>query len=368
MPPDSGTGSGSPSLMLIAAPVSVDLSNRLLRISVSLPRVDSLAGPSQREGHSSVELSAMLDGLVLPGLPLSIPVFAGGMCPPLSLSRPSDPDDTVLYPTPAVSADGRLFVPAPGSVAVWGPCGERLSTIRLPAINRFLHCVAVDDTSQTLLVSGNRLVALDLRDPTGGPPKWESEEGAGEDGGIASLPAQGLIVVTSYNDGPGSGWTLRVADGLKVSKCPELCCSFHVSAEPATAMVFVSSCVEEGRAYRWSSEAVSGFHCVDPPVLLGSANFQPLAVLPARADVGLPACLVVATWGSPTLSVFALPDYKVLHRHRLSANVREDDDDDESSVDILGIAGDPVGVALVICTRYGYTLVLPWPLPGMPAT
>lgn len=334
---------------------SVDLASRSVAVSIKVLPETSL--PDNNPGAVAAELMCLIRVCGRPPANCSagvicVPLRRGGVSTPLVL-RIGDSKD-MMYPKPAVSSDGRIFVPVLDDlVCVWSADGEPLADIPAHGAGG-LHCVAVDDDAGLLYLGGNRVVALDLHNPSA-PPKWVSTIAApaGEDGGIAPIPNLGVVIVVNY--GAETAWALRASDGTILHSIDGVMKAIHICADPVSATLFSFT---SGRDFplRYRYMPGRGFETITgelPPVPFSGSNFHPAAWMPATS--GLPPCLVVGTWGSSEVLVLGIPDCKLLQRLELVL------DEDESTVHVQGLACDPSGCALVVCDNRSRVVTLPWP-------
>lgn len=116
------------------------------------------------------------------------------------------------------------------------------------------------------------------------------------------------------------------------------------------------------------SHPVTGFSCVvnvessRPLAFIESGSSQSSAPSSPEPGPGIPlpgsSVLVAGAAGRSVLQIIAPGPGKprVVHTHRLDG------------VQVMGLAADPSGTALIVCDRASRSvLVMPWPLPGMPA-
>ena len=358
---DQGRPECDDAVVPLAARVVATASALVIQVSIPPTLPDGpLSAAIEAGSPARLHVDASLEGLCIvaasgPGT-LRFPFVRGGMCPPLRLTL-GPGRSARTHPHPAISRDGRLFIPTSTAVACWAATGEPLPPI-IHILNHLL-CVAVDDVSRTLLLGGDGIVALDLGDPDA-PPRWVSDFGPGWAGGsVVPLPGQRLVVVT-----PGmtdkEGVLLRVSDGRRVGSCGFCGNCTATVADVAAARLFTADNAGGMETHRWVANPYAaswGPGCgagsfVREVVPLFGARLAVLAFIPASAASATPACLVGSDRGSSELTVVSLPDYRVLHRHYIGV------------VAVRGLAGDPSGGALAVCVSDGGVIVLPWPLPG----
>jgi hypothetical protein len=190
---------------------------------------------------------------------------------------------------------------------------------------------------------------------------------------VAVLPRLGLAAVSAL---PANAvHLLRLADGLRVGAIAvEQPTGLAVDAETSTLYVSCRSASAEGaplRAWRWRGSGgvawdsapatlgLGGAFIELPAVALagaGRGSDRPITVVPAPLrSWACHAHLVVADeMSGPRLRVLSLPEHTLVHEEELPGGAR-----------IIGLAGDAVGSALVVCDHGSQALrVLPWPLPN----
>lgn len=335
---------------------TADVASKSVIISADAPSESSLPGGSATAVVTEVAFAIRVCGRPITACDsagvVRVPLRKRGVSTPLSL--PLDYGQDIMYPKPAVSRDGRIFVPVRGDrVRVWNATGKPLAYITSNRISG-LHCVAVDDDAGLLYLGGSRLVALDLKNPSA-PPKWVSDVAApvGEDGGVAPLPEHGIVFVVNYQ--ATTAWALRATDGAILHSCGGVNKAIHVCVDPlaATLYTFTSS---RDFPDRFSYTPAFGFQAVDvapPQIPYSGSNFHPTAWMPATAD--LPPCLVIGTWGGSEIIALSLPDCNVVMQRALG------NDGDGRAIRVQGLACDPSGCALVICDNRAHVITLPWP-------
>ena len=344
---------GTASTTTLDVDVQANMSSRSVAIVVDLPKLrrPERALHLSLSGTADVSLLIVVGGVRPPGSDafVEVPLFSGGMQAPLNLPIPR----AIMYPTPAISRDGRLFVPDADAVHVWGPTGAKLPVIDNHGIVG-LHFVAIDDDSDSLFLGGGRVVALRLSDPAA-PPRWTVDFGTSDEfGGLAVFSRYGIVVVASYRS--RTAVAFRIADGVRVSELRGLETPIHICTDPDAATVFMSQNHTALREFCWRPASGDlGRTGVETVVRFSTENFHPMAYMPPTAT--LPACIVVGTWGAPELIILSLPGRELLHRHKLASSARA----------VRGLAGDPSGSSLAVCHASG-CVVLPWPLPGCAGT
>ena len=342
-----------PSSMLPVT-TSVDLASRGIVVSIEVPSLPDTTDP----GAVVAELVCLVRVCGRPPVngtagAIRLPRHRGGVSTPLVL--PIRDSEDIMYPKPAVSSDGRIFVPVhPDTVCVWSANGKPLADIPAHGVGG-LHCVAVDDEAGILYLGGNLVVALDLHNPSA-PPKWMSSAAAPAGdlkyGGIVPIPFLGVVIVVNY--GAETAWALRASDGAILHSIGDVVKAIHICADPLTATLF-SFTSSRGFPLRYRYVPGRGFETIMnelPPFPFSGSNFHPASWMPATP--GLPACLVVGTWGSSEVLILGLPDCELLQRLQLVL-------DGEEAICVQGLACDPSGCALVVCDSRSSVIALPWP-------
>ena len=188
--------------------------------------------------------------------------------------------------------------------------------------------------------------------------------------GVACLSSLGVAFATSLRHSRLHAH--RLDDGTLLASAPAAQAPSFVAVAPphaaeldGKALVFVSA-HPSPLVFEWDSGlgALRPLH--DSPAgaaLMRAAGStgrdRPLAVMPPPAWPGHSGatrchCLVVGSLRTASLRVLALPSLTLVHEHTLA-----------DGVEVMGLAADPHGRALVVCDgASGSVLVLPWPLPG----
>jgi hypothetical protein len=332
-----------------------------------------IAIPPDAPLGSSLRISSVsFAGEVLesPALPATVSVVRPGIVAPAVLKGAANRWTT----TPAISSEGVLYVPLNGNGAVKAydqdgaalPCEAILT--KPAGLSTSTRTAAVDDESHSLILCDvkskhSQVVCLDL--PSKGI-RWSTQGACSFNNcyGGAALWRRGVFFVANY--GAGCLDVLRVSDGIKVASAAVV--AECVAADAASSTVFTSTTGETVSSFQWDGTTLT--QLADLPLPGKRRSYIPLAVVPAAAGPGSPASsyLVVGNAAGGVLNVYALPerrhvyDYTVLSgvssRHSGSGKVE---------ANIVGLAADPSGVALVACDKLSEDIhVLPWPLPGMP--
>jgi len=273
--------------------------------------------------------------------------------------------------TPVITSDGTMFVPKHGTfdVRAFAADGTPLPLLRLADLGVSFDCSCsaafVDGFGEStgmllfrLLFSASdgileKLVAVDVRSKT---IRWSTVLGGGDCGGIAVLPAHGVVVSSDYES--CKLFIHRLSDGTHLASVDSEF-PFYAAADPATSSVYINTSYEV-TSYLWDGTAL----VVDEVLgAVGSTgDCRPLAVVPPAPGSKLgqhstsprTSYLVVGTWNSSTLLILSLPDHRLVYTHELEG------------MKVMGLAADPSGTALAVCDTVAKAIhVLPWPLPGM---
>jgi hypothetical protein len=174
--------------------------------------------------------------------------------------------------------------------------------------------------------------------------------------GIAVLPQQGVVIVSSFHYD-----MLHVhglSDGIRIASVEVSWCTF-LASDPAAATIYVSSESDDDGAghsvvaYTWNTTTLVVDGIVEAAGV--TDNLRPLAVMPPAPGLRT-SYLIVGIIDTPTLHVISLPDRRLIHTHTLEG------------MEVVGLAADPFGTALAVCDFASKAVhVLPWPLPGMHA-
>jgi hypothetical protein len=298
----------------------------------------------------------VIHGISVAGQPVthgqSLPAHVGvvtGMLAPLRLEGAVGTDNS----TPVITCDGTLYAPRYGSPDVLIFSADGTPLLPLPLANLGLTSrtsdVAFDEATATLLLADannedSKLVAVDT---VSRAVRWSAGIG-GSCSGIAVLPAQGLVVASSYDANELRMY--RLADGALVATAPADRPAYIADC-PTSATLYVST-EERVSAFHWNGSALVSQGAVEAAG--DTDDWHSLAVVPP-APGQRTSYLVVGTCGAPTLLVLSLPDRRLVHTHTLEG------------MEVVGLAADPSGTALAVCDRASEAVhVLPWPLPGMP--
>ena len=358
----------------LAAAVAVNEASSCLDVSLAVP-ASAAPGAFLRIDAAGVLLPLMCHSSSggVAGLPLELTVAApmdkegvgaaAGLRAPLSLAGAA----YGLYQTPCVSPAGEVFVPHGDAVLVYDRHGVACAALECAAASMEPTALvaAFDDASGTLLVAEtedrrNRLVGFDAATLT---RRWATSPGAlSWVFGCAVIGRSGVAVVGAHN-----GHTLhahRASDGARVASV-SLSGPTFVAADPtapthARPLVFASTGLAgESRVAVFAWDGARLVAQGEAEAAGGAPAARPVAVVPLRSPRssggGGGGHLVVGCHLSPELLVLSLPELRLVHRHVIAGAA------------VCGLAGDPLGGALVVCdAASGAALVLPWPLPGMP--
>lgn len=263
--------------------------------------------------------------------------------------------------TPAVSEDGRVFVPrkSPGGVSVHGASGEVLGSLSLddlalPASENCARSCAFDDRAGVLFVATHSIVAA--YDGRTFARLWHKEN-LHIVGGIASLSHHALVAVTELDR--NTLHILHVSDGSIAASIEGRNWASYVTYDAIHDTLFTST-YEGGkgvvRMWRWDTTGNELRHLGLVDGVTATGNHRPLAVVPGPAHEGrISAHLVIGTQDSDAVEVIELPDMRRLGPplpHVLN----------HRGAVIKGIAADPAGGAIVL-VNFGTSEVVtvPWP-------
>jgi hypothetical protein len=255
--------------------------------------------------------------------------------------------------SPAISGRGTLYAPVYNypEVLVFSADGMTLPSLPVASLglSNLTSIAAFDEVSATLLLAddnsySSKLVALDAESSA---VRWSTGL-AGSCGGIAVLPAQGIVITSEYRSSKLG--VHRLADGTLLATAVAGGPQF-IAADPANATLYVNS-EKRVTAFRWNGGALVSEGVVETA---GDTEYsRPLAVVPPAPGQHT-SYLVVGTCRTHTLLVLSLPDRRLVHKHTLGGMM------------VKGLAADPSGTALAVCDGASRAVhVLPWPLPGMP--
>jgi hypothetical protein len=358
-------------LLSLETSVEVNLRRRCVVITVALPSKPSTPGNwgvSLRHvaiGGAQIQRAPSFDLDVIPVI--------RGMAAPLKLAwteRPPYSFNTLT--APAITTSGTMYLPLHDSetVHVFSRDGGRMPSIpcsRL-GLSRYASVAAYDAASRTVFFADwiGASTALVAVDADSAMKRWASNPGALDRcRGIAVLEGPRLVVASNHER--RRLCIFRITDGEQVG---EVSCDHIVgrpeclAAVPGSARLF-ASIGGSVQLLEWVGHTLKFIRSVTPVGPAASVD-RPLAVLPTSGNgTGSAWCLVVGTYGSPLLEIYAIADgfesdsesVSLLCSHALAEG---------SSV--KGLAADPSGQALVVCvsiarTDPGYVNVLPWPLP-----
>lgn len=331
------------------ATAASDSALRALVLSIPVPASAS-AGASIGIGVITVA------GRRVSGCPIRIPVIRG-MRGPLRIEGARF--DGVV--TPCISPDGLLFVP-PGQtgpdVRVYGADGAPLPPLNLDALglsDNTRWATYVQGDSPALILAGcakpSRILCLDERTRS---VRWSFRD-VHLCGGVAVLPALGVVIVNSTAD--SILYIHRLSDGTRAGSLAVSALGFFLASDPSTGLVFGVFKTSLGSdIHAWSCEGdrsrllPRGLVSVSEAVGFSCA----ITVVPPAPGKSV-SHLVVATCFSSKLRVLSLPDFTLVHTHR------------QEGMAVEGLAADPWGGSIAVCDATSSAIhVLPWPLPGMP--
>lgn len=184
--------------------------------------------------------------------------------------------------------------------------------------------------------------------------------------GIAALPQSGVFFAPS--SASETLCAFRIRDGALVNEVAARGIGGGVAVDVPSQTVFVSTPGPVIQSFRWvEDKLVPGGDTTAVGALGGGDRVsRHIAVVPAAVGRRLSHLVVATSSGGGTghseLCVLALPALTVVHTHRLEG------------VEVDGLAADPWGGALVVCTSAsvpggrrggGRVIVLAWPLVGM---
>ena len=331
----------------VAASVASDAALRTLLISLIVPA-------SAPAGSCIVIRGVFAGGRPVAKLPLMLTVCRG-LQTPLCLTGLGK-----YSFGPCISPDGLLYVPPGGSgndVNVFDAQGTMLPGISLDGLgldNAIKWAAYVHgDNPCLLLADDHRVVALD---PSTRVVRWATNLVGLVCGGLAPLPSPGVVAINSATN--DTLLLYRLSDGIR--------CGIHqvsgrfgsfLAADSATGLVF--GCCGQGMA----GFCVEAWLCAADGLSLISRGSVNAAAMMSTAILAVvpPTCgkrgshLIVGSLLTSELLVLSLPDFALVHTHRLEG------------MRVQGLAADPLGYALAVCDRVSMSLhVLAWPLPGMP--
>ena len=335
----------------------------------------------------SVDIAAA--GAPAPSVPLAnirVARAGGPSSPPYKYIGTATAD----YQTPSFSAEGTLFIPDAGNVHVFLHDGSQqfVTPGNWPdggSINR-LRASAVDDATGILYLGDgrgseqSRLTALRLPllsdflaspcSPATPQPLqllWATPIGSFVNcRGAAAVPDVGVVFASNYWDNVLC--VHAAGDGGRLASVA-LTDTSYLAADPTSGIVF-ASCRGGIVPFEWVPASTGAGALKRHPNVDLSGTPQAsnpdhcLAVVPPAFGKST-AYLVSASYSS-SLAVFALsstgageaytPTATLIHVHELEG------------ASVYGLAGDAAGTALAVIEGMSHeTLVLPWPLPGMPA-
>lgn len=288
-------------------------------------------------------------------LPLRIPVVS--MC---GLASPGEILGAFngMNVTPCTTPLGELYIPVGSELRVEGSCSRAIDVWSTFDVCSF--AVAVDVETNTILIGNHYssrwvdcIVAVDA---TSLAPRWIGPQGvAGLCRGITVLADAGVCVVTLEDT--GRLVVARLSDGALLASVAAADPVF-VTADPASATVYVSTSSYEVEAYRWDGAALRLLGLV--PALSTSSRNRPIAVVPPGPGSSH-SHLVVGKCHESTLDVFRLPGLERVCETRLPG------EPERAPLKLYGLTADATGTTLVaVVAQRSAALLLPWPLPGMP--
>jgi hypothetical protein len=319
-----------------------------------LPLLYELAPPHVRvtftipEGTDSsavVYIRASIAGVTEPPLCLAV---VEGWAASLTL------DTGGSYCTPALSTT-EIFIPGRNElVKVYSNDGASLPSISLPPLHksRKITAAAYCHRLNTLVFAGfdtnaGLVVALDA---STNAVTWSIELSGVL--GLAVLESHALVAATL--SGSGSVELLRLSDGQRVATCGGLPYPINVAVDPCTEELVVSCSSSGVESLRWTGTQL--IRSGPLTAVRRGTNHLLLTVVPAAADKRA-AHVVVASYGSPQLTVVSLLSRECICTVDLSKS---------GASHVTGFTSDAAGTALVVVCGTMRTVVLPWPLDGMP--
>ena len=315
--------------------------------------------------HSPVSSIVVVDSAELFGLPVLAvaelrAVVNRGMVAPATLPIEEAFGGGCVH-TLSFGSDDTLFVPRYGSetVARYSSDGAPLAPIRQVDLGLSTHTVASATASLEgleLLLLGdcggglaNRVVAVNVDIPELSV-RWSTP--VKHCLGLAPLAARGLVVASSYDS--KCLHILRLSDGSEVNRVPIRGHPLYLASDAASGTVFLSVRGYEG--YDSNGVVLALEWCDGTLVKTGVVSSQlahAVAVVPPSYTSGVPY-LVCARRESSSIFVYRVPDFALIHTHKLE------------HANIAGLTADASGTSIVVCDNTAKALlVLEWPLEGM---
>ena len=286
-------------------------------------------------------------------LELRVPVIPGIMSP-LTFEGVLGGDGIA----PVITRAGTMYVPAYDRVFITEANGTQRADLDMfdLGLSHTVECAAFAEVSRVLvLADSTTLVAVD---PATGALLWVKRGIVQSCHGLVVLEGHGVIFASSSFD--RAVFVLRLVDG-------GLLCRFNVETQPRflcvdpfTCKLYVSLC-NSVRIFHWNT--VSLVPCGFIPETGDGClyTYRLVAVMPPAAGKHNSYLILVAK-GTANLIV-----YDLSHLIKI-AEILLPLADGELPCS-MGIAADPWGCALAVCTMNGagcQTSVMPWPLPDMP--
>jgi hypothetical protein len=266
--------------------------------------------------------------------------------------------------SPSITADGMLCVPrsSDGPILFYDSDGTALPQLPLNSTLKVSSCTAVASCTVSDLECGSGVVSGDIvlvADYNSTSPHltaysqarravlWTVPLGGGGFRGIATLPARGIVAVCNYNSFQLHAH--RLTDGARVSSTRAAYFPACLAADPDRDTVY--ACLgHRVAAFRWD-----GSTFVEDGVVVAAGDRRAerlLAVMPSVYSSDS-ATLIVGHLGSSELLLISLPDRRLICKENLDVT------------EVYGLAADPSGTALAVCSQYGKVHVLAWPLSEM---
>ena len=354
----SSSSGGSVSSVSVSVSVSVDIPDDSQMGDEIVIRNVFFAGQAVTTCTTGCETGCETEcvaGAEKQALPFRVPVW-------LHLKGATNKSMSTRMSTPVISLDGTLYAAnvCSNDVLVFSADGTPLPPLHLKdmGLSRYTRSAAFVDglvdgdgteAKGTLLLADangadSKLVAVDAASRA---VRWSAELG-GDCGGIAVLPAQGVVITSAT-------WLRRLrvhrlSDGTRIASVAVDCPAF-LAADPTTATVFVSNSQGKVSTFRWNGANLVFDGFIEAAG--ATDNWRPIVIMP-QASGQCTSFLVVGNISCSNLRVFLLPDRRLVHTHELKG------------IDVMGLAADPSGTALAVPDGASNAIhVMPWPLPGM---
>ena len=284
----------------------------------------------------------------------------------IECNREACPAAKFMVPrSPCVTLCGDLIAPswsADAETLRFSSYGHQLPPeVAFPPNMQWAACAGGDHT--TIVLAAERQFAIYALEPDYAADNWRVRWSQSSHPecchGVAALPRQGLLVAVCADVRESMLNVYHLADGRvhrKLSAGARL--QPYMAADALSGSVFGNVLVDTASGYcglqvrQWAVSAESGTSGVVVAAAgINSCPYRPLTVMPPAPGKRV-AHLVAGTFVNGELLVIALPELRLVHRHRLS------------KMRVTGLAADPWGRALVVCDGNAIR-VLPWPLRGM---